>query len=125
MYVSPIGDDSFGWYVYDFYFAYNTNKVWGYGWDCEFANQGEIEPPDRATYDTVERLKTNIPFSCIQNNPCYSMIYGINDIVSICFEDISEYDEYPDPQRIIFHFGETYSSVETKLASRHQMFAEK
>jgi hypothetical protein len=51
------------------------------------------------------------------------MRYAVEDIISLAFEDISEYDEYPE-NRIVLHFGEDYKSVETKFAVRHQFFAE-
>ena len=123
VYVNPIGINSVGWYEYDFYFSETPNIVWGYGWDCDFAAQEEIQPPDKQTYSFIKRLKTIIPFQCIQNNNSYGMRYAIDDIISLCFEDISEYDEYPD-NRVVLHFGEKYESVENKLALRHQLFSE-
>ena len=47
VYVNPIGINSVGWYEYDFYFSETPNIVWGYGWDCDFAAQEEIQPPDK------------------------------------------------------------------------------
>ena len=122
-YVNPIGDNSIEWYEYDIYFTKTPDIVWGYGWDCEFAAQGDIEPPDKQTYSLVKRIKTNIPLQCAQNNNSYGMRYAVEDIISLAFEDISEYDEYPE-NRIVLHFGEDYKSVETKFAVRHQFFAE-
>jgi hypothetical protein len=121
VYVNPIGKENGDIYLYDFYFSKNPDIVWGYGWDCEFAAQEEIEPPDKQTYDEVKRLKTAIPLQCIQNNNSYSMRYAIENIISLAFEDISEYEEYPE-DRIVLHFGEEYKSVEAKLALRHQLF---
>lgn len=123
VYVSPIGKDVSDWYEYDFYFSKNPDIVWGYGWDCEFAAQEEIGPPDKSTYNSILRLKTIIPFQCAQNNNSYGMRYAVEDIISLAFEDISEYDEYPD-DRVVLHFGEDYKSVETKLALRHQLFSD-
>ncbi len=123
VYVNPIGENSIEWYEYDVYFSKTPDIVWGYGWDCEFAAQGDIEPPDKQTYCLVKRLKTNIPLQCAQNNNSYGMRYAVEDIISLAFEDISEYDEYPD-DRIVLHFGETYRSVENKFALRHQLFSD-
>ena len=50
------------------------------------------------------------------------MQHVVNGIVAVAFEDISDYDEYPEPFRIVFKYGEDYDSVEEKLASRHQFF---
>ena len=122
-YVNPIGENNIEWYEYDIYFTKTPDIVWGYGWDCEFAAQGDIEPPDKQTYSLVKRIKTNIPLQCAQNNNSYGMRYAVEDIISLAFEDISEYDEYPE-NRIVLHFGEDYKSVETKFAVRHQFFVE-
>ena len=101
-YVNPIGENNIEWYEYDIYFTKTPDIVWGYGWDCEFAAQGDIEPPDKQTYSLVKRIKTNIPLQCAQNNNSYGMRYAVEDIISLAFEDISEYDEYPE-NRIVLH----------------------
>jgi hypothetical protein len=41
-YVNPIGENNIEWYEYDIYFTKTPDIVWGYGWDCEFAAQGDI-----------------------------------------------------------------------------------
>jgi hypothetical protein len=110
-------------YEYDFYFSENPDKFNGLGFDCEFANQMKVMP-DPKTYGKVLRLKTNIPFYCMQNNNCFSMQHVKDGIVAVAFEDLSDYDDYPEPYRIVFKFGEEYSSVEAKLASRQQLFSE-
>jgi hypothetical protein len=123
VYIEPIGKNGLGWNEYDFYFSNTPDIVWGSGWECEFAAQGTCYPPDKKTFNKKLRLKTNIPFFCIQNNVCYGMRYAVEGIVAIGFEDISEYENYPEPYRIVFQYGEKYNSVETKLVSRHQLFS--
>jgi hypothetical protein len=122
VFVRDVGVNN-GIYEYDFYFSKNPDEFWGLGFDCQFANQDETLP-DEKTYDNVLRLKTTIPFFCMQHNRCFSMQHVVNGIVAVAFEDISDYDEYPEPFRIVFKYGEDYDSVEEKLASRHQFFDE-
>lgn len=112
-----------GIYEYDFYFAKDPDNFWGVGFDSEFANQDEAIP-DEKTYDKVMRLRANIPFFCSQHNRCFSMQHIVDGIVSVAFEDIIDYDEYPEPYRIVFSYGETLKSIEDKLASRHTFFTE-
>ena len=45
-------------------------------------------------------------------------------IIACAAEDISDYDEYPEPFRLVFHYGEEYKEVERKLAMRQQFFVE-
>ena len=48
----------------------------------------------------------------------------IDGIIACAWEDISEYEEYPEPFRLVFNYGEKYASVEAKRAQRHQFFSE-
>lgn len=122
VFVDKVGEID-GTYEYDFYFAINPDNFWGYGFDCEYANQDEAIP-DVRTCDKIYRLRSTIPFFTIQENRCFSIQHAVDNIVSVAFEDISDYDEYPEPYRIVFMFGEYYDSVEGKLASRSQFFNE-
>ncbi len=108
---------------YDFYFSNTPEKFWGFGFDCDYANQDEVIP-DKKTYNEVLRLKTTIPFFCMQKNRCFSMSHVVDGILCVAFENISDYDDYPEPYRVVFQFGEEFSSVEKKLADRHQFFSE-
>lgn len=124
IFVRPIGENSIGYYEYDFYFTDNSDEVWGEDWEVDYPNQIENMLPDEKTYTDIIRLKTQIPFFCIQFNNCFSMQHVVDGIVSICFEDISDYESYPEPYRIVFQYGEDFHSIENKLASRHQFFDE-
>lgn len=124
VYVNPIGKDSSGIYEYEFFFSKTPEKVWGEDWAEECPSACENLLPDPNTYDTIKRLKTNIPFTCAQEQSCFSLQDCIDGCVSISYENISEYSEYPSPYRIVFAFGEDYKSVEEKLASRHQIFSD-
>ena len=108
-------------YNYDFYFSKNPDTFWGIGFDCEFANQ-DIPEPDPKTYDEVKRVRTLIPFFLAQKNRCFSMKHVVDGVISVAFEDISDYDEYPEPYRIVLHFGDTLESVEEKLSGRQVFF---
>lgn len=110
-----------GVHEYEFYFAKNPDAFWGVGFDADFANKDEVIP-DKKTYDEVIRLKSTIPFFCAQNNKCFSMQHVVDGVIAVAFEDIIDYDEYPEPYRIVFQYGESYTSVEEKLAGREQKF---
>ena len=47
----------------------------------------------------------------------------IDGIIACAWEDISEYEEYPEPIRLVFKYGEKYEDVEDKLARRSQFFS--
>jgi hypothetical protein len=50
------------------------------------------------------------------------MSHVVDGILSVAFEDITDYEEYPEPYRLVFKYGETIYSVEEKLSGRHQFF---
>jgi hypothetical protein len=123
VYIKPIGVDSNEWYEYDFYFSKTPETFWCEGFDCDFADQTDILPED-GTFDEVKRLRTMIPLFCMQHNKCFSMSHVISGVLCVAFEDISDYDEYPEPFRLVLKYGMGYSEVEAKLAERHQLFSE-
>lgn len=125
IFVAKIGKNSDDNYEYDFYFCdgniseYDVTQL--DGWQCEFAAQDEIEIPS-LKFAHIKRLITKIPFICAQDNTCYSMQDAVNNIIALSYEDISEYDEYPEPIRLVFQYNEEYDSVINKLEQRNEAF---
>ena len=124
IYVDTIGKNLTGNYEYDFYFSEAPDIVWGDDWNEQCPLACENLRPYTNTYSLVKRLVTDIPFFCAQKNSCFSMSDMTVGIIACCFEDISEYEEYPEPYRIVFGFGESYKSVVEKLNSRNVSFNE-
>ena len=81
-----------------------------------------MEPYDY-TYISTYRLKTTIPFSVAQENSCFPMRFTKYGLIALCYENISDYDEYPEPYRIVLHFGEEFDEVEKKLSRRQVFFS--
>ena len=124
VYVNPVGKDTFGVYEYDFFFSETPESVWGEDWAEQCPSVCGDTTPNSETYSSIKRLKTTIPLSCAQEQSCFSMQDMIDGCMCVCYENISEYDEYPSPYRIVFSFGEDYESVEDKLAGRSQFFTD-
>ena len=104
VYIEPIGKNLLDWYEYEFIFSETPDIV--------------------STYSLTKRLKTNIPLKVIQENSCFSIEMATYNIVALGWEDITNYESYPEDGRLIFNFGESYISVENKLSKRHQLFIE-
>lgn len=122
VYVRPIGVNSNNFFEYEFFFSENPETVWGEDWNVTCPSAcADLTPPSEQ-YSLVKRLKTIIPLQCVQENSCFSIADSIDDIIALCFEDINGYEEYPEPYRLVFKFGEVYDEVEKKLAGRHQLF---
>ena len=122
VYVEPIGLNSHDLYEYDFLFSETPDIVWAEDWreQCPVAC-GDMRPGDEMI-TTIRRLITIIPFGVAQKNACFSMQDCIDDILALAWEDISDYEDYPEPIRLIFKFGERLEDVEDKLARRSQFF---
>ena len=124
IYVKPLGKNTNEEYEYEFFFSKTPDKAWGEDWDYSYPNFCSDLTPDEGTYSIVKRLKTTIPFFCMQQNSCFPFYFTIKNILCLCYEDISSYEEFPTPYRIVFHFGEEYKSVVEKLEGRDTTFEE-
>ena len=122
VYVEPIGLNSHDMFEYDFLFSETPEIVWGEDWAEQCPAACDNMRPGNDMISEIRRLATIIPFGLAQKNTCFSMQDCIDGIVALAWEDMSEYEEYPEPIRLIFGFGETFGSVEDKLARRHQFF---
>ena len=118
-FIKLIGEESDGYYRYEFIFTNNINEFWGENFEykpCCLCN-GLI--PDEKFIWEIHTVKMKIKLELIQDNCCFSFSDATDGIVAIAWEDISEYDEYPEEGRIFFRFGETLDEVEEKLAVKH------
>lgn len=115
-FINLIGEENNGMYRYEFIF---TNDIDNF----EVIEDNEpcclsetIEP---STYEIIHIVKMKIKLDLIQNNCCFSFKHAKLGIVSLAWEDISTYDEYPEDGRLFFKFGESLDEVEEKLALKN------
>lgn len=113
-------NNSRGLHEYELYFSEAPELVWGEDWNasCPAACGKEGIRPDESTYQAIKRLECSVPFNCISENTCFSCQDMIDQIVACMWEDISDYDEYPEPSRLVFKFGETLEGIVSKLEER-------
>lgn len=122
IYIEPVGSNSLDLFEYEFLFAENPDIVWADDWAEQCPSACQNMRPGNDMVAVTKRLATIIPIGVIQNNSCFSMQDCMDGIVSLAWEDISDYEEYPEPIRLKFDYGEEYESVRDKLASRSQFF---
>lgn len=111
VYVNPIGQDSKGLYQYEFFFSETPEIVWGNDWNVACPSACGAILPEESTYSTIKLLKTKMNLFCAQQNSCFSMQDCIDGLICLCAEDISNYEVYPEPYRLVLHFGESYDNV--------------
>jgi len=118
-FIKYVGEETDGYYRYEFVFTNNTSEVFGEDFNQKPACLVNNLMVDEKYIWEVHTVKMKIKLELIQDNCCFSVSDCYDGIVSLAWEDISEYDEYPEEGRIFFRFGETLDEVEEKLAVKH------
>lgn len=117
IYVNPLGKNSNSKFVYEFYFSESPDDVWGIDWECKPASICNLDIPIIGI-DEIRIVETDLMFNVAQKNSCYSMQDCKDQIIPVVWENIDDYEEYPEPDRVVFHFGQDIGDVEKMLTSR-------
>jgi hypothetical protein len=116
IYVNKIGSDWVGTNLYEFLFSDTLEDIDGEEWDC-FPALNNPSPPHKNLVKLVGRLSTEIKLSVIQESDAFSVWDSVDGVVSLAWEYILDYEEYPE-DRIAFPFGITKALVDEKLYAR-------
>lgn len=115
-FIRLIGEESDGYYRYEFIFTDNIEEFWlenGEHKPCCLVN--DLQPIDEYITE-IHIVKMKIKLDLIQNNCCFGFQDCADGIVALAWENTDAYSEYPEDGRIFFNFGETLEEVEDKLA---------
>ena len=69
-------------------------------------------------------LETKVKLSLIQDNCCMSFKNCVDQVCALGYEDISEYEEYPEEGRLFFMFNELEETVTEKLKKKQLQLLE-
>jgi len=117
IYVNKVGDEWNNKTRYEFIFANNIAGVDGENWDI-YPASGNPEPPDEKYVDKVGSVVTDaFSLICIQYSDTFSVWDAVDGVIALAWEDIREYELYPE-NRLKFFYGEDISSVTEKLYER-------
>ena len=117
-FIKLIGEETDGYYRYEFIFTDNPDEFWGENFEYKPAGLVNDLLPSEEYITEVHTVKTKLKFDLIQNNMCFGLQDAMDGIVAIAFENIDEYESYPEEGRLFFMFGESYDDVERKLAMK-------
>jgi len=115
VYINEIGADWTGKNIYEFLFSEHDSieDVQGDDWDA-YPAAGMPDAPSSNFVHKVGRLTTELKFDLIQKSDTFSVFDAVDGVISLAWENLLDYDEYPD-KRLYFKFGEDIGSVEDKL----------
>lgn len=118
-FIKYIGKDLENMNIYDFLFTDTIEEFWIDGAEnVPVCLQKDFEPTED-TYCNTIRVRTSLTLKLGQENCCLSYQDIIDKIMSICYEDISEYSEYPEDGRLVLYFGEEYDGVISQLTAKN------
>lgn len=118
-FVNLVGEEQDGYYRYQFIFTDRIDEFYGDDFNSKPAGLcNDLKPNEEYIYE-VHTVKTKVKFDLIQDSCCFSYSDAMDGIVAICYENIDDYDEYPEEGRLFFYFGDTLDDVERKLAIKN------
>lgn len=118
IYVRKVGETN-GVNIYQFLYSDNIDNVWMEQWNEKPACNCRFLEPEESMYQYVKEIKTEINFNLASQNCCCSFQDCCDDLIALCGENIDSYVEYPEPFRIVLHFGDTMDEVDKILSQRN------
>lgn len=118
-FVVKVGEESDKLNRYEFIFTDNIDEVWGEGFDHKPSCLVNDLMPNDEYITEIHIVKTKIKLDLIQDNCCFSVSDAYDGICAIAYENLDDYEEYPEDGRLFFMFGETLSDVSRKLAMKN------
>jgi hypothetical protein len=118
-FIRLIGEENDGYFRYEFIFTDNADEFWGDNFEYKPAGLVNDLIPSDEYITEIHIVKTKIKFDLVQNNMCFGMQDCMDGIVALAFENIDEYENYPEDGRLFFMFGESFDEVERKLAIKN------
>lgn len=118
IYVDKIGTTPDGQNIYHFMYSDDIDRVWMEQWSEKPACNCRYLCPETEFVSYTKELKTEIDLITCTLACCNSFQDICDGILSIAYENIDGYVEYPEPFRIVLHFGDTMDDVDAVLAKR-------
>lgn len=117
VFINKLGNNFKSEQTYEFIFAASEDIEYGNGWDEEPAAMCEdLTPPPYSEIVRVAKLITsNLDLEVIQESEHFCVTDSVEKIVALGWDVVP-----PNVinKRLVFHYGETFESVKSKLYSR-------
>lgn len=116
IYINKIGKNWKDEFIYEFIFSDSIDEIDGEDWDS-YPAAGNPSPPNVDFIKKVGTLTTTLNLDVIQNSESFSIWDSVDGVISMAWENLDGYEEYPET-RLFFKFGEPINSVDDKLYER-------
>jgi len=121
VYILYLGKNSDGLNIYHFLLSEDCENTFMEDWaEKPSANiPNDLLLIDDSQYEYVKELKTDITLDLQQDNTCFSFQDCRDKIVALAYENLDDAEFYPEPFRIVIHFGDYIDDVERMFAQRN------
>jgi hypothetical protein len=120
VYILHLGKNSDGFNVYHFLLSEDCENTFMEDWAEKPSSNipNDLLLIDDSQYEYVKELKTDITLDLQQDNTCFSFQDCRDQIVALAYENLDDAEFYPEPFRIVIHFGDYIDDVERMFAQR-------
>lgn len=105
-------------YEYEFYFTddktiYDEKEI-----NYSPCGLKKIKFHDYFDFKEIKIIETDINLSLINTNMCFGYKHAIDGIIALAYEDITDYEEYPENGRLVLKYGMNLNEVEEILKNK-------
>lgn len=118
IYVNKIGTTPDGQNIYHFMYSDDIDNVWMEQWSEKPACNCHYLCPDAEMVTYTKEVKTEVDLITCTSACCNSYGDICDNVLSIAYENIDGAETYPEPFRIVLHYGDTMDDVDAVLAKR-------
>ncbi len=121
-FIKYIGKDIEEYNNYEFLFTDNIDTFWGENFDVLPSCLCDELIPNEEDFNTKRFLRTKLNLTLIQDSCCHSFQDCADSIIALAYENISDYEEYPEDGRLVLHYGISMEETEDLLSNKGLVF---
>lgn len=118
VHVKKIGLNLEGEYEYELYFSEDFTRYDKHEINYRPCGLNKTKYSDYFDYSCIKIINTTIKLSLIQDNMCFGYKHAVDGIIALGFEDINDYDEYPENGRLVLKYGKKLEEIEEILSNK-------
>lgn len=121
-FIKHIGKDVENMNSYEFLFTDRVDTFWGENFDVLPSCLCDELIPNEEDFNMKKNLRTKLNLTLIQDSCCHSFQDCADGIIALAYENITDYDEYPENGRLVLPYGISLEDTEKLLANKGLVF---